>query len=53
MTVSESTAASSIFAVDSSSLMPFALYRSTTRVAVEPTGSKVAGMGTLVSMLPT
>ncbi len=52
ITVSERRAASSIFAVDSSGLRPLALKRSMIRVAVEPTGSKVAGMGEVVSMSP-
>jgi hypothetical protein len=52
MTVSESTAASSIVAVDLSGSSPLALKRSATRVAVEPTGSKTAGMGVVVSMSP-
>src|ERR671910_500850 len=52
ITVSERRAASNIFAVGSSGLRPLALKRSTIRVAVEPTGSKVAGMGEVVSMSP-
>ncbi len=45
-TVSESTAPSSIIAVEALGSMPFWRKRSTTSVAVEPTGSKVAVTGT-------
>src|SRR5215203_5879967 len=48
ITVSDSRAASNIFAVGSSGFRPLALKRSMISVAVEPTGSKVAGMGEVV-----
>ena len=52
MTVSESTAPSSISAVGRLGSMPAWRKRSTTRVAVEPTGSKVAVTGIRVSIDP-
>ena len=52
MTVSESTAASSIVAVGRWGSRPWRRKRSTTRVAVLPTGSKVAATGKRVSIEP-
>ena len=51
-TVSESTAASSIAAAGALGSIPFWRKRSTTSVAVEPTGSKVARTGIRVSIEP-
>ena len=50
--MSESTAPSSMVAVGGVGSMPFWRKRSMTSVAVEPTGSKVAVTGTLVSIEP-
>ena len=52
MTVSERIAASSIVAVGRWGSRPAARKRSTTRVAVLPTGSKVAATGKRVSIEP-
>ena len=52
MTVSESTAARSIVAVGRRGSRPCERKRSTTRVAVLPTGSKVAATGKVVSIDP-
>ena len=52
ITVSDRTAPSSIIAVGWLGSMPFWRKRSTTSVAVEPTGSKVAITGTRVSIEP-
>ena len=52
MTVSESAAPRSIVAVGRLGSIPFWRKRSTTSVAVDPTGSKVAVTGTVVSIEP-
>ena len=52
ITVSDSTAPSSMVAVGGLGSMPFWRKRSSTSVAVEPTGSKVAVTGTFVSIEP-
>ncbi len=52
MTVSERTAPSSIIAVERLGSMPALRKRSTTSVAVDPTGSKVAVTGIRVSIEP-
>jgi len=52
MTVSERIAPSSIVAVGGLGSIPFWRKRSTTSVAVDPTGSNVAVTGTRVSIEP-